>query len=288
MVAERFFRAVFAGLAALALGATGVAAEKFEPGQPIVVDVNGRYHRGTVEKTAPEGGCTRVDYRWIARDMYGSGYTYPGCTRAQKIYTLEQAKKQNLTISDDASAAPETPAARPPSSSTAPAPGRPSQAAGTSRAGTPEASRDSQASPAQQRQLLQEHNRWREKVGVPPLEWSDAVAGTAQAWADHLAAIGRLQHDPDTKYGENLFIGSGNRAPADAVDGWGSEKAMCGYQDQPVSRAQRCPVGHYTQMVWRDSRKLGCGITHTSRGRSRTVWVCRYDPPGNFIGQKPY
>ncbi len=53
--------------------------------------------------------------------------------------------------------------------------------------------------------------------------------------------------------------------------------------------------GHYTQIVWRSTQKLGCGIKVCTKnspfGASFPTWtyvVCNYQPPGNIIGQKPY
>lgn len=39
--------------------------------------------------------------------------------------------------------------------------------------------------------------------------------------------------------------------------------------------------GHYTQVVWRDSERLGCGVGDCTGGGE--IWVCNYDPPGNVI-----
>ncbi|MBV9296765.1 MAG: hypothetical protein JO145_14435, partial [Acidobacteriaceae bacterium] len=43
--------------------------------------------------------------------------------------------------------------------------------------------------------------------------------------------------------------------------------------------------GHYTQVVWRDTREVGCGMVHDAR---REVWVCDYAPYGNIVGERPY
>ncbi|KAK2998900.1 hypothetical protein RJ639_023346, partial [Escallonia herrerae] len=49
----------------------------------------------------------------------------------------------------------------------------------------------------------------------------------------------------------------------------------------PASWGQMC--GHYTQVVWRNSVRLGC-----ARVQSNSGWwfiACNYDPPGNYIAQ---
>jgi len=138
--------------------------------------------------------------------------------------------------------------------------------------------------------VLREHNRVRAAVRVPPLVYSKELAAYAQKWADHLAAGGgTLQHRPDEGpwkglYGENLFAGTvGYYDEADAVKSWESEKAL--YSGEPISRENFRGVGHYTQMVWRTTERVGCG---KAVGGGMLVIVCNYDPPGNILGRKPY
>jgi len=52
-------------------------------------------------------------------------------------------------------------------------------------------------------------------------------------------------------------------------------------------KTNRCKgmCGHYTQIVWRDTKELGCGV---ARGGDREIWVCDYSPPGNYQGRLPY
>jgi len=41
-------------------------------------------------------------------------------------------------------------------------------------------------------------------------------------------------------------------------------------------------TGHFTQVVWRDTRQVGCGM---SQCNGLDVWICQYSPPGNVEGQ---
>ena len=42
-------------------------------------------------------------------------------------------------------------------------------------------------------------------------------------------------------------------------------------------------TGHFTQVVWKDSRQLGCGKqTCTINGNTGVYWACRHSPLGNF------
>jgi hypothetical protein len=44
-------------------------------------------------------------------------------------------------------------------------------------------------------------------------------------------------------------------------------------------------VGHYTQMVWRETREVGIGMAQSKHG---LYVVARYSPAGNIVGEKPY
>jgi hypothetical protein len=47
--------------------------------------------------------------------------------------------------------------------------------------------------------------------------------------------------------------------------------------------------GHYTQMVWRGTYVVGCGIAPPGAGGlPYSILVCVYYPPGNYIGRAPY
>ncbi|MEZ4452643.1 MAG: CAP domain-containing protein [Nannocystaceae bacterium] len=130
------------------------------------------------------------------------------------------------------------------------------------------------------------HNAIRAGVGVPPLAWDPAIAGYAQAWADHLATANNCQlaHRPAQTqlYGENLYWStdpSTNGAAAVAV--WAAEAAE--YNASTGACSGVC--GHYTQVVWSSTTRIGCGFTTCP---SATILVCNYAARGNYVGQKPY
>ncbi len=144
----------------------------------------------------------------------------------------------------------------------------------------PKPSGDSALSRAEIDALLAVHNQARREVGVPPLAWSDGMAEYAQRWADKLASEDRFDHRQNSPYGENLAIA---RTARDAAGMWYGEKNR--YNGQTMDGRNFMTFGHYTQMVWRNSTRIGCGKATVN---GRTIWVCNYDPPGNMIGSKPY
>ena len=130
-------------------------------------------------------------------------------------------------------------------------------------------------------------NEKRHDVGVPPLQWSADLAADAQKWANHLAADEHcnLVHTTNDPHGENLFGGSGASYTAlSASQAWYSEISK--YHYGVLNSTNWAPTGHYTQMVWRNTTQVGIGQASFSGGA--VVIVAEYDPPGNYLGQKPY
>ncbi|HMJ11224.1 MAG TPA: CAP domain-containing protein [Polyangiaceae bacterium] len=151
--------------------------------------------------------------------------------------------------------------------------------------------------------MLAAHNRARAKVGAPPLRWSADLARHAQKWADRMARDCSLRHRSDGRYGENLGAAASNMgapksAPDQVVGHWLAEKQCWKYgkfrqtdrcQASCASRLQSTGCGHYTQVVWSGTRRVGCGrATCSKRGMDWEFWVCNYDPRGNVVGEKPY
>jgi pathogenesis-related protein 1 len=129
------------------------------------------------------------------------------------------------------------------------------------------------------------HNQARQAVSVPPLQWSAELAVTAQRWADKLRESRcAMRHSGAAGLGENLAWASGQAlSPGQVVGMWVGER-----RDYDATRNSCAPgkvCGHYTQVVWRSTTHVGCGMA--SCGNSE-VWVCNYTPPGNYVGQRPH
>ena len=132
-------------------------------------------------------------------------------------------------------------------------------------------------------EFLRIHNAARADVGVSPLEWSEDLAGAAQELAEHLAHTGRLDHEPDSEYGENLGSGSGNYTPASAANAWLAEKASFspdnveyrvtttskGKGGKTVKHEEGAKTAHYSQMVWGEEHDGRRGYRHDQERQGR-------------------
>lgn len=156
--------------------------------------------------------------------------------------------------------------------------------------------------------FLESHNEIRKIYSLPELKWSEELASYAQEWANYLrdnkqckmhhrSALGMRQ---GKKYGENLawnwhsitepegrFISSPEQATLD----WSKECEDYSYESNSCAQYKQC--GHFTQVVWRDTKLVGCAIAtcderdkNIKEGHSE-VWVCNYSPPGNMTNIYP-
>ena len=164
--------------------------------------------------------------------------------------------------------------------------------------------------------ILTKHNALRSlHQNTPVLILDASLSARAQAWAEHLLAIDKLQHsnrDQRSGDGENLYVTSqSNRTysqaeqdwikqhypnmeipksfnaadlPGSAVLAWYQEEQDYHYQTGESTNGQT--IGHFTQVVWQSSTKLGCGTAHkTQDDMVKAYVVCQYSPAGNIRGQ---
>lgn len=134
-----------------------------------------------------------------------------------------------------------------------------------------------------ERDCLKAHNDFRVKHGVSPLKLNKKLCRFAEEWAKIIASRGTPAHRNNSPYGENIFCSwsSSNNVVVkgwEPVEHWYSEGDTHCFGREPST----LKTGHFTQVVWKDSRMLGVG---QARNRSGQVFiVANYDPPGNFIG----
>ncbi|HSF53350.1 MAG TPA: CAP domain-containing protein [Algoriphagus sp.] len=140
-------------------------------------------------------------------------------------------------------------------------------------------------------EILDAHNSLREEVNVPPLVWSEDLAKEAQKWAKKVAKMNEddawvLEHS-GSGFGENIAGGyvTGD-TPAQRVKlGWGEEEKV-NFDTNTRKCIPGTTCGHYTQIVWRNTMKVGCGMAVNPNGKY--ILVCNYDPPGNFNNEPAY
>ena len=168
--------------------------------------------------------------------------------------------------------------------------------------------------------FLKAHNDARRKVGLAPFVWSDDIGRYSLQWIKQnhrtcydAAVAGKplpIKHRPregefKQKYGENLawWGGSGSieMNASRAVSLWIEEKVAFDKLNEKKpyvvgdesanqeSDSKPIVVGHYTQIVWKETQRIGAARwTFKSRDRTVVLVVCNYDPPGNFRGEKPF
>jgi hypothetical protein len=137
------------------------------------------------------------------------------------------------------------------------------------------------------------HNEVRATVGVPPLTWDDDLAAIAQGWGDSCTdnenPIGLVDHNPGRSdnypgyVGENIYGSGGSATPAGAVGLWAAEEANYDYDSNTCSGV----CGHYTQIVWSTTERVGCGLSNCQGLQYGSTIVCNYSPGGNN-GNRPY
>ncbi|KAF3487224.1 hypothetical protein F2Q69_00052066 [Brassica cretica] len=115
--------------------------------------------------------------------------------------------------------------------------------------------------------------------------WNETLATYAQSYAYERARDCVMKHSSGP-YGENLAAGWGTMNGPVATEYWMTEKDNYEYATNTCDGGEGV-CGHYTQIVWRDSVRLGCGSVRCKN--DEYIWViCSYDPPGIYIGQRPY
>lgn len=149
--------------------------------------------------------------------------------------------------------------------------------------------------------MTEAHNRVRRaqdaEPPIPELVWDTALATAAQAHSELQASNGCALAHSSGPYGESLYLALRGVAPTadDVVARW-YDLGAC-YTLGPFMTGDACEAscltamnaggcGDYTQVMWRNSRRVGCGRAVCPSGTE--IWTCNYDPPGNFIGQVPF
>lgn len=131
-------------------------------------------------------------------------------------------------------------------------------------------------------EALNTHNAYRKSHGVAPLTLNWELCKFSQNWADKLAKENLFEHS-DCKWkgetvGENIAMCSGQEMTGKYMtDIWYDEIADYNFNNPGFSGE----TGHFTQVVWKDSKELGVGF---SKARDGSYFaVANYFPPGNDV-----
>ncbi|CAF0787118.1 unnamed protein product [Brachionus calyciflorus] len=129
-------------------------------------------------------------------------------------------------------------------------------------------------------EALDAHNKYRKLHDAPALELSNELTEQALEWAEHLAERGQLKYKnaslKNEPIGENIlrakiFYLSGD----ECTNEWYKEE-----NDYKYNGLFTPSTGHFTQLVWKNTRKVGFAYAQTSDGYFYVV--ANYYPAGNF------
>jgi hypothetical protein len=140
-----------------------------------------------------------------------------------------------------------------------------------------------------ERRSLERINLVRSEVGVPPLRWSEQLAESARAYGPKLAELGTFVHSPRAgrpNIGEALWMGPRGEYSIEAmIDYWAEEKRTFkpGIFPDVSTTGNWEDVSHYTQMIWRETREVGCAL---QRGGRSDYLICHFGPKGNRDGKQ--
>lgn len=133
-------------------------------------------------------------------------------------------------------------------------------------------------------EALDIHNEYRRDHGAPPLVLSKDLCKISQKWAEELARKDAMAYSLNSDYGESIYCGwspdpSTRITARDCVDKWYSEINDFSFGQEP----EILTCGHFTQIVWKDTKELGIGSAKSKSGKLYVV--ANYNPPGNYTGQ---
>ncbi|XP_062987012.1 Golgi-associated plant pathogenesis-related protein 1 isoform X2 [Elgaria multicarinata webbii] len=134
-------------------------------------------------------------------------------------------------------------------------------------------------------EVLKAHNDYRKKHGVPSLKLCKKLNREAQQYSEALASTRTLKHSPESssgKCGENLAWASYDQSGSEVADRWYNEIKNYNFQSPGFSSG----TGHFTAMVWKNTKKMGVGKAAASDGS--TFVVARYEPAGNIVNPGHY
>ncbi|KAL5022158.1 hypothetical protein ScPMuIL_001313 [Solemya velum] len=147
----------------------------------------------------------------------------------------------------------------------------------------------------EKRTIIDIHNGYRSSVGssyMRALTWDTELETFAQSVAENcnFEHSGVVSIGEWSQVGENLYAAKSLDA-AKPIDIWFDEYKHYNYETLKCAKGKQC--GHYTQMIWADTKKVGCGVSFCPEllnTKATNMWfaVCEYGPVGNWPGTSPY
>lgn len=142
--------------------------------------------------------------------------------------------------------------------------------------------------------MLASVNEYRAKHGAPPITLDPELTTYAKsraALASTEEGLSRGHEGLDERYGENLSWAATTSAhgigPATgATEAWYGEIADYNFDDPAASDPSA--TGHFTQLVWNGSTKIGAGRVFGQDGQWWETYIAlNFSPPGNMQGDYP-
>ena len=135
-----------------------------------------------------------------------------------------------------------------------------------------------------QNEMLTAHNNYRSRHCARALHLDENLSRSAQNYAQKLARDNNMVHSGMKGIGENLYMMTSSTKMttipgSKATKSWYDEIEKYNFGKPIFSSA----TGHFTQVVWKNSQKLGVGFALGNGGRSAFI-VAQYSPPGNVQG----
>nr|Q7ZT98.1 RecName: Full=Cysteine-rich venom protein ophanin; Short=CRVP; AltName: Full=Opharin; Flags: Precursor [Ophiophagus hannah]AAO62996.1 ophanin [Ophiophagus hannah] len=141
-----------------------------------------------------------------------------------------------------------------------------------------------------QKEIVDLHNSLRRSVSptasnMLKMQWYPEAASNAERWASNC----NLGHSPDysrvlegIECGENIYMSSNPRAWTEIIQLWHDEykNFVYGVGANPPGSV----TGHYTQIVWYKTYRIGCAVNYCPSSEYSYFYVCQYCPSGNMRG----